>query len=98
MLRYAVFFLILVVVFIVAVVFAAINPAPIRLDLAFTQVETTTSLAMLGFVAAGWLCGMLCAGFFQLRLYAERRRLRKSLRIAEAELNSLRSLPKDDAY
>lgn len=97
MLRYAVFLLILVMVFTVAVVFAAINPGSLRLDLAFTQIETTTSLAMLGFLAAGWIFGILSAGFFQLRLYAERRQLRKSLRVAEAEINSLRSLPSDDA-
>ena len=97
MLRYVFFFLIIIVVFIVAVVFAAINPAPLRLDLAFTELKMSTSLAMIAFLGAGWLFGVLCAGFLQLKFFAEQRQLRKALRIAEAELKSLRSMPSRDA-
>jgi len=97
MLRYVFFFLITIVVFIVAVIFAAINPAPLRLDLAFMELEMSTSLAMIAFLGAGWLFGMICAGILQLKFFAEQRQLRKSLRIAKAELESLRSIPSRDA-
>jgi len=97
MLRYVVFFMVVLVVFIVAVVFAAINPAPMSLDLAFTRLEMQTSLALITFLAAGWLFGLLCAGFLLLKLIGERRQLRKSLHLAEAEVRSLRSMPMQDA-
>ena len=57
MLRYVVFFMVVFVVFMVAIIFAAINPAPMSLDLAFTRVEMQTSLALITFLAAGWLFG-----------------------------------------
>ena len=97
MLRYVVFFMVVLVVFIVAVVFAAINPAPMSLDLAFTRLDMQTSLALITFLAAGWLFGLPCAGFLLLKLLSERRQLRKSLHLAEAEVRSLRSMPMQDA-
>jgi putative membrane protein len=88
---------ILVVVFLMAVVFASVNSDPVTLNLAFTEFTTTVSLAMLGFFAAGWLFGVACLAFFVLKLASERRHLRKSLRLAEAEVTSLRRMPMQDA-
>lgn len=97
MLRYVVFFMVVFAVFMVAIIFAAINPAPMSLDLAFTRVEMQTSLALISFLAAGWLFGLLCAGFLLLKLLSDRRQLRKSLQLAEAEVRALRSMPMQDA-
>jgi uncharacterized membrane protein YciS (DUF1049 family) len=97
MLRYVVFFLIFFVAFIVAVVFAAINPAPLHLDLAFTELEMSASLVMVAFLFTGWLFGLLCAGFLQLNCFAVHWQLRKALWIAQAELQSLCSMPNLDA-
>jgi putative membrane protein len=97
MLRYVVFIMIVLVVFMVAVVFAAINPAPMTLDLAFAELEVQTSLALVSFLAAGWLFGLLCAGFLLLKFLGERRQLRKALQLAESEVSSLRSMPLQDA-
>jgi uncharacterized membrane protein YciS (DUF1049 family) len=97
MLRYVVFFMVVLVVFTIAVVFAAINPAPMALDLAFATLEMQTSLALITFMTAGWLFGLLCAGFLVLRLFSEKRKLRKALELAEAEVRSLRSMPMQDA-
>ena len=97
MLRYAVFIIVVLVVFMVAVIFAAINPAPMILDLAFTKLEMQTSLALIAFLGAGWLFGLLCTGFLLLKLLSERRQLKKSLQLAEAEVRSLRSMPMQDA-
>jgi uncharacterized membrane protein YciS (DUF1049 family) len=97
MVRYLIFG-VLLVVFLIALVFASVNSDPVTLNLAFTDVETTTSLAMLSFFAAGWLFGMLCIAFFLLKMASERRQLRKSLRLAEAEVTSLRRMPMQDAH
>lgn len=90
-------FLVLFVVFIVAIVFASSNAGAVELDLAFTQVETTVAMAMLGFFVAGWVFGLICAVFIFIRMLNERRRLRKALRLAEAEVTSLRRIPTHDA-
>ena len=97
MLRYVIFFMLVMVVFLIAVVFAAINPAPMMLDLAFTKLEMQTSLALIGFLGTGWLFGLICAGFILLKFLNERRQLRKALQLAEAEVKSLRSMPMQDA-
>ena len=88
---------ILVIVFLMAVVFASVNSDPVTLNLAFTEFTTTVSLAMLGFFAAGWLFGVACLVFFVLKLATERRQLRKALRLAESEVTSLRRMPMQDA-
>jgi uncharacterized membrane protein YciS (DUF1049 family) len=84
-------------VFLVAVVFAATNPGLIELDLAFARLELQKSLAFVLFLGVGWVFGILCAGFLMLKMFAERRRLRKSLELAEAEVKSLRSMSVQDA-
>jgi putative membrane protein len=85
-------------VFLAAVIFAAINTDLLVLDLAFVEIETTTSLAMLGFFAIGWVFGLLCVSIGLIKLTTERRQLRKSLRLAEAEVTSLRRMPMQDAH
>ncbi|MBT8421895.1 MAG: LapA family protein [Gammaproteobacteria bacterium] len=97
MLRYILFIFIVLFVFLTAVVFAASNPGVMTLDLAFTEFELQKSLALILFLGAGWLFGMLCAGVVTLKLMAERRQLRKALQLAEAEVSSLRSMPTHDA-
>ena len=88
---------VLLLVFVIAVVFASVNSGDLLLDLAFTEVNTTVSLAMLSFFAAGWLFGVACITIFVLKLTGERRQLRKSLRLAESEVTSLRRMPMQDA-
>lgn len=97
MLRYVLFIFVVLFVFLVAVVFAASNPGTIVLDLAFTRFELQRSLAFILFLGIGWLFGVLCAGFLMLKLLADRRQLQKSLRLAEAEVKSLRRMPMQDA-
>jgi len=97
MIRCVTYIIVVLFVFLVAVVFAAINPAPMELDLAFASYQMKTSLALLAFLALGWFFGILCAGFLVLKLLGDRRRLRKSLQLAEAEVKALRSMPMQDA-
>ncbi len=97
MLRYIVFIFTVLSVFLVAVVFAASNPGVLELNLAFTTLTLQKSLALILFLGVGWLFGVLCAGFLLIKLLAQRRQLRKSLELAEAEVKSLRSMPMHDA-
>lgn len=97
MLRNLLVFLLISVVLLVAVVFAAGNPGTIVVDLAGSSFEIQKSLAFVIAVGVGWLFGVLCVGGMFLGFLYERRKLRRALRLAEAEVRSLRSLPMQDA-
>lgn len=81
-----------------AALFAFNNPGRIDVDIGVALLEDVpASIAFAVAFAFGWLFGMLSAGFAVLKLSADRRRLRRELRMTEAEADSLRSLPLADA-
>lgn len=88
----------LVLVFVaLAAIFAALNPGRIGLDFAFVAIEIEKSLAVLMAVALGWLFGIVCAAFALIQVVMQRRSLQRALRLAEQEVQALRSLPVQDA-
>jgi lipopolysaccharide assembly protein A len=89
--------LVLIVILVSMLVFTRLNPGTISVDLAFAAIETSIPLAFTVAFIAGWLFGILCGLLFVLRLIGERRQLRRALRLSEAEVSSLRSLPISDA-
>jgi uncharacterized membrane protein YciS (DUF1049 family) len=89
--------ILIVLIVIVMATFTANNTGMIDIDLAFTQVTTSIPLAFTVTFAVGWLFGILCIGFFALKLVNERRVLRRSLKMTESEVSSLRGLPISDA-
>lgn len=97
MLRNILFFLLVLMGLLLATAFAALNPGLIELDLAFFETEVRKSLAMTAAFAAGWVFGLICAGVVLLRFIGERRQLRRSLGLAEAEVRTLRNMPIHDA-
>ena len=84
-------------VLLLATAFAALNPGVIELDLAFTTTEMQKSLALTLAFGLGWVFGLLCAGIVLFRLIFERRKLRRSLNLAEGEVHALRDMPRPDA-
>jgi uncharacterized membrane protein YciS (DUF1049 family) len=85
--------LLLFVVLVLAVLFAAMNPGVIDVDLGLFETRIQKSLALTLAFAAGWVVGLLCLAIVLVRMLLERRRLRKALRLAESEVHALRSLP-----
>jgi len=77
--------------------FTAINTGTVDIDLAFAKFTQPLPLILTVTFAIGWLFGILCMGFFALKLVNERRALRRSLRLSESEVTSLRGLPLTDA-
>lgn len=88
--------LILLVV-VVVIVFWGLNPGTIHLDLGLLEFDADKPAAFVGAFVFGWLFGLVCVTLFVLRLLNQRRKLRKQLRLAEAEVSGLRSLPMQDA-
>jgi uncharacterized integral membrane protein len=80
-----------------AAVFAALNPGRISIDYAFGAVETERSVAIIGALVVGWLLGLGSAAAALWRHAVERRRLQRALRLAEQEVEALRSIPVQDA-
>lgn len=65
---------------VIAVLFTAMNPGEIELELGFTLLRVPLGLAFMLAIALGWLLGILSVMPRMLRLVNERRRLRGELR------------------
>lgn len=66
----------------VAVLFTAMNPGEIELELGFAALRVPLGLAFILAIALGWLLGILAALPRMVRLANDRRRLRGELRKA----------------
>lgn len=96
MIRTVLFVVVFVVAVMLAAAFAWLNPGPVELNLIVGDYQVPKSQAFVLTLAAGWILGMLSATLFVLKLLQERRRLRREVRLAEAEADNLRSLPLRD--
>ena len=94
--RNAILFVVLLLVAVLAAVFAALNPEHVELELAFAQVSVRKSVALAIAFGFGFALGFIVAMGRVFNLMRERRALKKSVRLAEAEVNNLRSLPLRD--
>ena len=89
--------ILIILIVIVMATFTANNTGMIDIDLAFARISTSIPLAFTVTFVLGWLFGVLSLGFYALKLVNERRVLRRSLRMRESEVSSLRNLPLSDA-
>ncbi len=77
--------------------FTALNSGTIDLDLAFFAGTYPISVVLVVIFVIGTIFGMLCMTAFVFRLIKDRHTLRRSLRMSESEVSSLRNLPLSDA-
>jgi uncharacterized integral membrane protein len=88
----------LIVLVLIAAVFAYNNPESIAVDIGLMRLDNVPkSIAFATAFALGWLFGLVTAALALLRMLNERRRMKRGLRFAEAEVRGLRSLPLNDA-
>ena len=93
-LRRLAFILGLVVLVLVAAVFAYTNPEPIAIDVGIARFERVPMAAAFAIVLTlGWIVGLLSAAAALWRSAAEKRRLRQDLEYAAAELRTRREAP-----
>ena len=81
---------------VVAATFASLNPEVIPLDLAFGEIQAPLTLVIVASLVLGWLLGLISASVLIFRMMAQRRSLRRSVQLAEKEIENLRSLPATD--
>jgi len=97
MLKRAGVIILIIVLFVVMFTFTALNTGDIELDLGFLKRSYPVSMAFAATFVLGVIFGMLCMTVFVFRLINERRTLRRTLRMSESEVSSLRNLPLSDA-
>lgn len=79
------------------VVFTTDNPGEVDLKLLHWEDSAPISLALTVAFIIGWVFGIVCMGLYAFKVAKDRRHLRRSLRLSENEVSSLRSLPLNDA-
>lgn len=91
--------LIVVILLVAAVVFVftSLNTGDMDVNLAFATITRPVPWVLTATFVLGWVFGILCMGFYALKLVNERRALRRSLRMSQTEVTSLRNLPLSDA-
>ena len=89
-------FVVVLLVAAAVVVFWGLNPGRVALDFGFSKVDAALPAAFVAALVLGWIFGLLSCTLYLLRVANDRRKLRKQLRLAEAEISSLRSLPLQD--
>ena len=97
MLKRAALLILILLIVVVVFTFVSRNTGTVVVDLAFLEITTSIAMAFAVTFALGALFGILCMGPYALRLIRERRMLRRSLRMSESEVSSLRNLPLSDA-
>ena len=80
-----------------AAAFAWLNPTSMTLDLGVGVYDIPVSYALIGSLAVGWLLGLLTSAAWMMRMARERRRLVRSVRRAESEVEAISKLPIQDA-
>jgi uncharacterized integral membrane protein len=93
MLRRVAFGIVLAFLVVLAMLFTALNPQRFDVDVAFARFSVTAGLALLIAFAAGLLLGALARSRWVAELLAERGRLRRALRLAEARLGAGSAVP-----
>jgi uncharacterized membrane protein YciS (DUF1049 family) len=87
-----------VICLLIAAVLAYVNPDPIALDVGLMRFDrVSVSMVVTFSFAAGAIFGGILTGFGLLNHFRERRVLRRNLKRAERELETLRSLLLPDA-
>lgn len=96
-LKFALWLVVVVAIFVAVMAFSSVNSSEIEVDLLFRTVTTSVPLAFAIVFAFGWLFGLACTALWAFRLVNERRNLKRSLKVSESEVSSLRNLPLTDA-
>ena len=95
MLKRAGLVVLIVILFAVIFTFTALNTGQVELDLGFVKRSFPISITLVATLVTGMILGMLCMTAFVFRLINERRALKRSLRMTESEVSSLRNLLSD---
>ncbi|MDQ2069186.1 LapA family protein [Natronospira bacteriovora] len=86
----------LVIFMLVAIILTWVNTASVELHYLLGSVSLPLPIALWAAVVIGVLSGFLAAFGMVMKMRSENARLRRAIRLAETEVNNLRSLPIKD--
>ena len=89
-------FIVIFILLFVGVSFAVLNADEVQLNYYFGQMQAPLSLIIVMSLACGAALGMLASLSMIIRLKHEQGKLTKSVKLAEKEVENLRSLPLKD--
>lgn len=78
--------------------FAWLNTDLVTLDFWLTEVEIRLPYALFLALVFGWIIGILSTAGIIVRLLRRNRRLKRSVSLAETEVNNLRNIPIRDSH
>lgn len=91
-------YILILLIIIVGVTFAILNASPVAINYYFGIQHVPLSLLLVISFGLGLLLSFVVMSFIVLRLKNQKWRLRKQLKIAEQEIDNLRSLPVKDEH
>lgn len=89
-------FIIIFIILIIGISFAVLNAEAVRLSYYFGDINAPLSLIIVLSLACGAVLGMLASLTLVVRLKHDLKKLDKSNKLAEKEIENLRSLPLKD--
>jgi uncharacterized integral membrane protein len=87
-----------VLVVVLGASFAWLNAGPVHLDLWVAEDEVGLPFVLFVVLLTGWVLGMVSMVGIIVRQMREIRRLRRNVKLAETEINNLRSIPIRNAH
>lgn len=86
-------YLVLLVIMLIGLTFAALNPAPVVFNYYLGSQTTALSLLLVFAFGGGIFIGLLVSIFFWVKIKRNNLRLKSQLKNAEKEIKNLRSIP-----
>lgn len=90
--------ILLFLVFLTALVLAWLNTGVVEIRYLLGTININLSFALFMALLFGWILGLATSLLFIFRLRRELARARKDVKMLEAEVNNLRSIPIRDAH
>ena len=90
-------FILIFVILVIATSFAVLNAESVNLNFYFGEIEAPLSLIIVFSVAIGAILGVLASLTLILKMKHELVKLNKTVKLAEKEVDNLRSLPLKDS-
>ncbi|HSW94337.1 MAG TPA: LapA family protein [Gammaproteobacteria bacterium] len=91
-------YVLLLIIILIGVTFAVLNPAIVTLNYYIGQKTLPLSLLTVSVFAFGCFLGLLVGGWLFLKIKIKNIRLKQRLKVAEKEVQNLRAIPLQDKH
>jgi putative membrane protein len=93
-----IFYIILFIIFVLAISFSLLNSQTVNIDLYFSKQSVDLMLVILASICVGVVMGVAAVSGMMLRTRHELSKTKKEVKLVEKEVANLRSLPLKDKH